>query len=350
MRRFSMANIQKQFLDFHGKIKVDPDELREKRDILLEKIKKSLKEKDRPIPELINQGSYIYGVGIKPVSEDLEYDIDVGLAFPIKSQDYSAKEVKDWVYEAVKGHTNSVKDKGPCIRVRYAKGFHVDLVCYAKYKSDESKEEYQLAHKDNTWKPSEPKKLKQYVNDAREKFSDTKLNNGSDQLQRVVRYLKRWNDVAITEESDDKPIGLAMLLFVIDKLDSPKYDSRGEMSDLEALISVSYAAKICLGRITTYKPTPEYEDVFGKLSEGAMHAFKERFSDLYNALVKAKNESDSSKACDFMRKYFGDDFPTCQVNKSLEGISEEKRTVLLSAFIADKDKSKNHSKPWSDWR
>lgn len=344
-----MTNIQKQFLDFHGKIKVDPEELREKRDILLNKIEKSLKEKELPIPELINQGSYIYGVGIKPVSEDLEYDIDVGLAFPIKSEEYDARVVKGWVYDAVKKHTNEVQDKGPCIRVRYAKGYHVDLVCYAKYKSDKSIEEYQLAHKDNTWKPTDPKGLKQYIKDARGGFSDTKVNNGADQLQRVVRYLKRWNDVAIPVESDDKPIGLAMLLFVIQKLISPKYIC-GEISDLESLISVSSAAKNCFGRIVAHKPTPEYEDVFGKLNEDAMEAFKERFSSLYDDLVKAKNESDSSIACDLVKKHFGNDFPTCEVNSSLDGISEEKRAALLSGFIAIKNKSKNPSKPWSDWR
>ncbi len=345
-----MGNIQKQFLDFHVRIKVDPEELREKRDILLDKIKRGLRERGVPVPELINQGSYIYGVGIKPVSENLEYDIDVGLAFSLKSVEYDAAVVKGWVYDAVKDHTNDVQNKGPCIRVRYAKGYHVDLVCYAKYKSNEYEEEYQLAHKDNVWKPSEPKKLKQYINEARVKFADTKVNNGSDQLQRVVRCLKRWNDVAVPEESEDKPIGLALLLFIIEKLESPVYDGNGKLSDLDALIKVSGFVKKCFGRIVVHKPTPEYEDVFGKLDESAMQTLKERFSNLYDDLVKARDKSNVSEACDLMIKHFGDDFPTFEVNKSFDNISDEKRSALLSAFISVKEKSGNHSKPWAYWR
>ena len=72
-------SIQNYFGKFHKEIKFETEELREKRDILLDKIKTTLKDEKRSVPELLNQGSYIYGVGVKPVASE-EYDIDVGFS------------------------------------------------------------------------------------------------------------------------------------------------------------------------------------------------------------------------------------------------------------------------------
>lgn len=295
-----MVNIQKQLERFHKNIKVESSELREKRNIIVDKIKKSLFENNRPVPSLLNQGSYIYGVGIKPVSGE-DYDIDVGLDFNIKSSDYNAEEVRKWVYNAIKEHTDEVQNKGPCIRVMYQLGYHVDLVCYARYKNDDLTENFQLAHKNGSWIASDPKKIKDYIQKAREIFKGTKDSSGSDQLQRVVRYFKRWNDLAITGESDDKPIGLAILLYCIEVLHFSFTD------DLQALIYISEMAKKS-DRISAYKPDTQ-EDVFSKISYSGMKKLISRFQVLYDALVKAHNSHNLQDACEIMRKQFGDDFP-----------------------------------------
>ena len=293
-----MANIQKQLEGFHKNIKVESSELREKRNIIVDK-KKSLSEDNKPIPEVLNQGSYIYGVGIKPISGE-DYDIDVGLVFNIKSSDYDAEEVRKWVYDAIKKHTDKVQSKGPCIRVIYQAGYHVDLVCYARYKNDDSIENFQLAHKNGSWIASDPKKIKDHIQKAREKFKNTKDSSGSDQLQRVVRYLKRWNDLAVPGESDDKPIGLAILLYCIEVLQFSFTD------DLQALVYISEMAKKS-DRISAYKPDTQ-EDVFSKISHSGMKKLISRFQELYDALVKAHNSHNLQDACEIMRKQFGDDF------------------------------------------
>ncbi len=307
-----MANLQKQFESFHKDIKVEKDELKEKRDILFNEIKESLQEQEKPVPELLNQGSYIYGVGIKPISDDQEYDIDVGLVFDIESDDYSAEDgykaekVRKWVLDAIKNHTKNVEEKGACIRVRYRAGYHVDLVCYASNDSQES-ENFNLAHKNWTWKPADPKALKKYIKDARKPFSDSNDSSGSDQLQRVVRYLKRWNDKAIPNESDDKPIGLALLLLCIEELKKPVFDSDDNLSDIEALRSV--VISINSSRITVKKPPTKDEDVFGKISDEGMTNLIDRFAKLDEALEKAINEKSLEKACKILIEQFGEDFP-----------------------------------------
>ncbi len=338
-------SMQDLFCKFHKNIKVETDELREKRDIIVDKIRNSLKNSDNPVPELLNQGSYIYGVGVKPIG-DSEYDIDVGLVFSIKSSDYEAKIVRKWVYDAIATHTNNVEDRGPCIRVHYAAGYHVDLVIYSKYKDNDSVENYQLAFKNNTWHPSEPKQLKEFISDKRKPFVNTKDSSGADQLQRVTRYLKRWNDIFIPGDSDDKPFGLATLLLVIEKLPIPYVDVNGNSTDLEALINIVAKAKNTLGRIIIRKPTQEYEDVFSKLSDDAMNKFKNRLESLYSTLVSVRNMSDND-AAQSLQKQFGNDFPVPDKKEDELSIDSSMKKKAIADMDAAIPLFTNPSSPWS---
>lgn len=346
-----MADLQNYFQKFHAAIKVDADVLVAKRDIIVSRIRASLRDKNLPGFELINQGSYIYGVGIEPIG-DLEHDIDVGLAFNIKADDYSASTVRGWVLDAIKGHTDSVKEKGPCIRVHYAAGFHVDLVIYAQRKSSPDREEFQLAHKDNKWLPTDPKSLKQYIANAREPYKDTKANGSADQLQRVVRYLKRWNDEAIPRESDDKPFGLALLLLAIETL-GPMFFADGRPDDLSALERVARCAATVFGDLDIRKPTPEYENVFGKLEQTAMKALKSRFQVLADTLAAAKKEADANKAATMVQGVLGSDFPTPEnLQKSLaiycldQGIENRIRVSKSAAILRSVIGVQDAPKPW----
>ena len=304
-----MANLQQQFSKFHKKIKVEKEELKNRRNIIVNKIKKSLKGKGRPVlDDVINQGSYIYGVGIKPISSEDDYDIDVGLVFDIESEDYCPTAVRKWVFDAIKNHTKNVKEKGSCIRVKYVAGYHVDLVIYAKHENLDGSEKLQLAHKDGTWRDADPKALKAYTEEAREPFDNSKDSSGSDQLQRVVRYLKRWNDKNLPDGSKDKPSGLALLLLAIKYLKNPVFDGNDSVDDLNALRKIALSVER-LGRIFLEKPTPEYEDVFGKISDEGMDDLIKRFRELDCALKDAAEEEDLEKACEILRDQFGNDFP-----------------------------------------
>ncbi|HAR42938.1 MAG TPA: hypothetical protein DCS07_09965 [Bdellovibrionales bacterium] len=338
-------SIQQYFTRFHKEIKVETEELREKRDILVEKIRASLKKAGQPLPVALNQGSYIYGVGVKPLG-DIEYDIDVGLDFPIQAFDYEAKTVRKWVYDAIADHTKNVEDRGPCIRVRYAAGYHVDLVVYARFKDQDDVENYQLAHKDGSWKPAEPKKLKDYISDARKPFVGTKDSSGSDQLQRLTRYLKRWNDIDIPDDSPDKPFGLATLLLVINKLNTPFLDQNGDSNDLEALIAVACAVKNTYGRVSIRKPTQEFEDVFAKLSDKAMERLKSRFGSLLSDLESARYKSDDD-AAKILRRQFGSDFP--ESLRKFEDSSTDSRVHAIRDMEAAAPAFINPSKPWCRW-
>jgi hypothetical protein len=308
----SMAKLQRYFEQFHNTIRADYDmnkTLREKKDIILNRIRNHLKDKDRPGFDELLQGSYKMKTGVDPVA-GLEYDIDVGLRFSFKETDYDAKTVRRWVFEAVVGHTDNVEEMGPCIRVTYATGgYHVDLVVYCVWTDTFGVEQFRLAHKTDGWRPAEPVKLLDHVKAHRKPFEDTEdAGTSTDQFRRVVRYQKRWNDVAIPAERSDKPTGLAFTLLACERLIRHEYTD-GDPDDRSALASLARQAGSIAGRLTAKKPTPEYEDMFGRLSDEEMKKLKERFIKLADVLDEAGRTVDVRDACKKIREVLGDDFP-----------------------------------------
>ncbi len=305
-----MANVQKYFEQFHQTIRMDYEmssTLREKRDIILNRIRKHLAEKGRPGFDEMNQGSYRMKTGVVPVA-DLEYDIDVGLRFNFTEDDYDAKTVRKWVFEAVDGHTQKVEDRGPCIRVTYMDGYHVDLVIYARWSDALSVEQHRLAHKTNGWRPADPVGLLDHVRKARRAYEGTEDNaTKTDQFRRCVRYQRRWIDEAIPEESTAKPAGLAFVLLAIQKL-QPHLSWMGLPDDRSALEALAYNAANTFGRLIAVKPTPEYEDMFARLTDDEMLSLKARYAAMAKALREADEAVDPVEACRILQEVFGPDF------------------------------------------
>jgi hypothetical protein len=308
-----MANVQKYFEQFHNTIRTDYEmnsTLREKKDIILQLLRKRLREANRPGFDELLQGSYSTPIrmGVRPIAA-LQFDIDIGLRFAFDDKEFSAAEVRKWIYDAVDGHTDNVVEMGPCIRVGYADGYHADLVCYANWVDSVGQEQFRLAHRTKGWRSADPPALLAYVKNARTLFEGTEdSKTKTDQLRRVIRYLKRWYDEAIPKESDAKPTGLAFLLLAIERL-GPTYALDGSADDRAALRSLAVYASGLAGRIVAYKPTPEYEDMFGRLSDDDMDALKSRFQAMVDALDQAKTEPDPVEACKALRQVFGNDFP-----------------------------------------
>lgn len=306
-----MAKVQKYFEKFHAAIRVDYDmsaTLRDKRDKILNRIRDHLKKNGRPGFKELLQGSYKMKTGVIP-APDLEYDIDVGLRFGITESDYDADTVRRWVFEAVDGHTEDVESKGPCIRVTYADGFHVDLVVYAWWTDAFGVEQFRLAHDSNGWRAANPPGLLDHVDSARVQYDGTEDNETkTDQFRRCVRYLRRWDDVAMPTEGSAKPSGLAYVLLTIQKL-RPSRFFNGDADDRTALKLLADSAASTFGRLVAMKPTPEYEDMFQRLSDDEMTELKERFGKLSDALRDADQEPDPVKACKILLTVFGPDFP-----------------------------------------
>jgi Second Messenger Oligonucleotide or Dinucleotide Synthetase domain len=308
-----VADIQKQFEKFHAVIRIDYEmssELREKRDIVVGRIEKYLEDNGLPNCRQLLQGSYKMKTGVKPI-EDLEFDIDIGLRFDFDEDAYKAKDVRGWIYDAVKDHTKRIEDRGPCVRVVYEAGYHLDLVTYAVWTDFIGVEQYRLAHKESGWRPAHPPKLLDYVLSHHKKlFADTEDNaTKTDQFRRCVRALRRWNDFQIPYESDAKPTGLALVLLAILRNLSKSVFLDGRPDDRSSLAVFARSVANTLGRVQASKPTPEYEEMFGRLTNDDMSAFKTRMGILADALEFAGQTVDPVKACERLVEVFGEDFP-----------------------------------------
>ncbi len=327
-----MAKLQKSFVEFHETIKLnnldENKKLREKRDIVLDKLRERLKklfeEKSESTPTFapFNQGSYAMGTGIQPSEGD--YDIDVGLKFNISKEDYpDPTEVKQWVYDALSDHTQRVEFKRPCITVFYQRHdepiYHVDLAIYSESSYDGSL--YIAKGKPNSderiWEASEPQQLMKLIEN---KFYD---KEDGKQFRRIIRYLKRWKDVNFSFDGNGAPIGIGITVaayhwFHVSKhvdsfTDETTYDDLTAMQNfVNALIGhfkEVYNACEWISRLSVKLPVAPYCDLFEKITDNHMVSFKRKLEALLSVLNEAQSEPDPSEACQKLQKQFCDDFP-----------------------------------------
>lgn len=328
-----MADVQKNFLDFHEKIKLDDENqiLREKRDAVLDVLKAHISDEAKPYTTFLH-GSYSMGTGIKPVDGD--YDIDVGIRFSINKDDYEDPTVpKKWVYDAVDGHTKSVEFKNSCIKVQYQKNgeplYHVDLSVYANENDDGemylAKGKLNSNSENKFWEISNPPELKETIH---EKFSDT---DDRKQLKRCIRYLKRWKDLKFSSDGNVAPTGIALTVAAYDYLTaSYTYDAftnTKSYNDLEALKemigkmlnnfrSVYDEEEKFVERLVVTMPIEPHNDLLKKMSNNNMVEFKNKLTILKEQLDKAYDEIDPVVACEHLNKVFGEDFVVPEKNEN----------------------------------
>ena len=308
-----MTTLQKYFLEFHNKIKLDDfDEiqtLRDKRDSLLKDLWKRISE-DAPSFENFDQGSYAMNTGTNP--KDGNYDIDEGLTFDCSRNDYEDPvELKKMVRDALVYGNRSVLIRRPCVTVEYLKNgevdYHVDLTIYAKRFGETSLDlakgkEFSESGK-RVWEKSDPKGL---IDKIRNRFSD---RDDKAQMRRCIRYLKRWRDHKLTS---GKPFSIALTCAVYHWFQTSKDIFSNEYNDIEALISLVEAiiARFDVnGWLTINLPVEPHDDLNSKMTESQMQTFKEKLEDLRDALIDAQNEDLEDEACKLLKKQFGDEFP-----------------------------------------
>lgn len=330
-----MANIQKQLEDFHEEIKLgrlkENAELRDKRDKITKKVKNGLEkyfeDNDMDIPsiEFIDQGSYAIDTGVKP--KDGNYDIDEGVIISLNKEDYedNPTKFKEIVRDIMLTHTSTPpKIKKPCVTITYSENeepkYHVDLPIYLKSSEDENLylswgNETSKTNKD--WIFSDPEGLNNHIKNS---FS----GDDKKQFKRIVRYLKKWKDKAFASEtSDGTPPSIGITLIAADKLIAVKETNtttgKEVYNDLKAMkwlvddMRSLFSYKYCIDEeeflyTIEYKlPVGNEGNVFSKMTNKKMNSFYNKVVKLQTALQYAIDESDPTKACKELVKYFGDD-------------------------------------------
>lgn len=329
-----MANVQKQFDEFDGKIRLgrfdEEETLREKRDTVRKKLRERLPEvfdaHDEDCPEFYfrNQGSYELGTGVKPLDGD--YDIDQGLYFKVSTTTYPDPVVlKKRVLEALDGHTDSVQIRRPCVTVQYRRAdeplYHVDLAVYsdgpenADQKSRLATGKENSAEKFRTWDLSDPQGLV-------ERIQDRFHSNDRAQFRRCIRYLKRWRDKAFASAGNGAPIGIGLTVGAYDDLRPVYFDAvAGSPDDLTSLRNLirdvlahftpewDAEQEKTVKRLKVTLPVEPYNDLFERMTNRQMEEFEEKLERLLEALDYALVEVDPHDACKKLKRVFGDDFP-----------------------------------------
>ncbi|MEX2375641.1 MAG: nucleotidyltransferase [Dehalococcoidia bacterium] len=329
-----MANVQKQFDEFDGKIRLgrfdEEKTLREKRDIIRKKLRERLPEvfklHDEDCLEFSfhNQGSYELGTGVKPLDGD--YDIDQGLYFKASTSDYPDPVVlKKRVHEALDGHTDSVLIRRPCVTVQYRQGdeplYHVDVAVYSDGSENGDGKSRLALGKENSaadfrkWELSDPQGLVDKIHD---RFS----GNDKAQFRRCVRYLKRWRDEKFTSQGNGTPVGIGLTVAAYDDLSAVYMDAiAGTPDDLIALRNLirdvfnrftqewDAEQEKFVKRLKVTLPVEPYNDLFARMTQRQMEEFEKKLERLLEALNYAVDEVDPHDACKELCRVFGDDFP-----------------------------------------
>jgi hypothetical protein len=312
-----MPAVQKQFDDFHTKIKLDEDDekakLREKRDTLLRTLDVNLPD-DVPAFEYFHQGSYSMHTGVVPL--DGNYDIDVGLVFDCKRDRYpDPVELKKKVRDALDSNGRTVNIRRPCVTVNYMRDgvplYHVDLAIYAKRDDGlldlaKGKEHSEAAQR--LWEVSDPKRLSELICT---RFKDTDLA----QYRRCIRYSKRWRDVQFYSGA---PLSIALTVAAY-RWFEPNQTTNGTYIDLLAMRDWVVAM---LGRfewvstdegfydrLKVELPVTPNVDLMGWMTKAQMEYFKSALERLRDALDSAYNETLPEEACGLLAKQFGEEFP-----------------------------------------
>lgn len=313
-----MADLQKQFNQFHDDIKLSAENtmLIEKRDILKQNLESALKDNDKApkIDKFLLQGSYATYTGINPVNGD--YDIDVGVLFDCTKDDIGIMKLKDMVFDALSHPSRKPTIKNPCITTQYIKNgdpdYHVDMPIYVKRADGDA---YDLAWGKSSssaeWIHSAPKDL---VDEINNRYKDEGVRA---QYRRIVKYLKSWKSNKFTGFTVPS-IGLCLsalkhFSYEIDFHEDTPNDLIALRRTLSIIINdFSYAGTDDnddeLYRLKTPLPVIPYNDVFEKLTDVQMTNLKGKMEKFHDDLVEAEKEERLEEACKLINKHLPD-FP-----------------------------------------
>lgn len=313
--------------------------------------------RERIEPRFITQGSYAYGLINAPAHPPRQQaDLDDGVYVPLSfcEDTGSPKAVSRLLIEfieqllielASKMPGWSVKTNNPnCTRVIIAADKHVDVPVYsipdaefrkiAQYrytleKRAQAFDEYyrgadlddvwefmpervRLAHKTSGWVDSDPRPIKDWI--------DRQALLKTDQLRRLIRYLKAWRDVQAWPQGDPKSI---LLMALVDATLERKIEGRDDL----ALIEVCRAIPARLQHAVTIAPIPN-EDLSKALDkDGIRDTFVQRIRGLHDVLAACvAGRHTREEVCRMLIRQFGTRFP-----KRPDRIREETPEAVVRA-------------------
>ncbi|MBI2281075.1 MAG: hypothetical protein HYU68_10365 [Bacteroidetes bacterium] len=323
-----MANCNEHFGTFNDTIRLTDarrKKLKVSRKELRNKIRKWFKDNkpNEAQPKFNGQGSMSMDTIINPIPrkviEDNEeksklyYDVDDGIYFE------GDKSIEDrptpatyhnWIYEAVKGHTNiDPIDKNTCVRTIFADGHNIDHPIY--YKKGAIPE---LAHKRDNYIDSDPKAFTEWFNEK----ADV-----NPQLRRLVRSGKGWKDNReYLNESKAMPSGLIMTILITENV--VYRDGRDDIALKETLINIQ--SKLLAEFVCKRPTTPKGENLLKNYTQ--KDYFMKCLDDFINDSKKALQEKNFRKSTELWRKHLSERFPLGDDEDDISSTSAGLATII----------------------
>lgn len=300
-----MSNCHNLFQDFNKDLNITntkKQNLMRSKNNIRDKIVAYFKENHPEYtPTFFIQGSYKIGTVIR--TKDDTCDLDDGIYFQ-RDVGVSGTTLQNWVYEAVKDIADAdVNHKSKCIRVNFAGNYHIDLPIYY---FPEDEEHPLLAVKNSALEMSDPKEFVEWYFEVK-----------SDQLTRIIKYLKAWGD----KVRNKMPSGLAFTVLAEKNFTE---NGRDDICLFETLKAIRLDLSL---KFECIMPTTPNDDLFDDFDQAKIDYFFEQLDafieDARIAIYKEENQLKASKK---WKKHLGDRFP-----EGLDENVDEKEKSLLEA-------------------
>ena len=305
-----MANLNYLFQEFNDELTVSESKkskMKTSREHLRDRIRESF-EKDHKgyVPKFYIQGSFKLKTLIR--TKDDMCDLDDGVYFGSNPDNVTGTTLQRWVKEAVEGTTDATPThKKKCIRVDYKAGYNIDLPVMV---FDEDKDDHPLlAVKNSDFQIDDPKE-----------FVDYFKKHKTEQMVRIIKYLKAWCD----HKRAEMPCGLAMTVL------SLRYFQENDRDDIALKYLLIEIEKHLKKDFKCIMPTTPKDNLFADYSEVKTKNFMDNLSSFIEDAKKAIEEPNHLKASKLWRKHLGERFPLG------EDKSDENSKSLIKAIGSSK--------------
>jgi hypothetical protein len=273
---------------------------------LAEYLKEQLKENSAyPIYSWL-QGSYKFATQLRPLMQNEEFDIDLGIYFQWSGQpddgNFTPLQLKRMVQEKLEQYAKEQSDikkvalpKMRCNRIHYGENFHIDVPVYHL---DSSRDARALATQNDDWENSDPKLI--YLWFKKQVPEETRS-----QVRRLIRYLKAWAILNI-KEGEGRPSAILLTVLVAESYG--RLSNSETASEDEALAGI---LKLILARLKKNQkvrnPVNTKEVLSERLGEQGFLEFidhLQKFGDLATRAVAANTEVEAAALWINVYKHF----------------------------------------------
>lgn len=323
-------SLQAQYRKFFKKIALTREsdqyrEVREKDDMITEKVTVAFSEAGYTVEETFIQGSLATHTGVIPIDGD--YDIDRAIVISSDGAPKDPVDAKKLLRDVLIEHGfKTPRIKNPCVTADYrAKNLHIDFPIYRKtwfsglqlaWGKENSNPEVK------SWNDADPKGLIEWITSDtdHQAFFGTLSKDERSQFYRLVRAAKRWRDTVFAGEATRKKVYSVALTIMIRECFLPSIDSETTavndhaslLSTIEKILEPNrYFKDMGQGKfsVAVHLPVSPNNNLYPSLDTAFGTTFRNKLAKLRDKLLAASEGDSLEDQCKILATQFGEDFP-----------------------------------------